>query len=318
MNSNCPKPERISLNYHLFNHAKAPDDLRHLILDISRATKYISYAIQTSERGLSGGTNMSGDEQLKIDVLSNNIMEQHLCESNLVCCYSSEEQEELVSLTDDAEFGVVFDPLDGSSLVDANFAIGSIIGIFKGKDIIGRKPRDLVAALYVLYGPRTTLVYSTGNGVHNFLLNDVGEFILTRKNLKIAPKSEFFAPGNCRACLERPEYKKWLDDCIFSGKTLRYSGGMTPDLHHILSKGGGVFAYPAHSKYPAGKLRLLFECAPFAFIFAEADGDARTEYGDPILDVECGEIHQRSTIFIGSSDEVSRAIKIVSDHRNTN
>jgi len=305
---------------HFLRTIGASNDLRSILYHLARSVKYINFSIRAGNTGRCGTQNSSGEDQLALDVSADKIIAGELEKSELVALIVSEEQDGTqVFPAPRGRFAVAYDPLDGSSLVDCNLAIGSIFGIWEGDQFLGKKGNDLVAAAYAVYGPRITLVIAVRDlGVHEFELNDVGEFILTRKNLKIAPKSEFFAPGNCRACLERPEYKKWLDDCIFSGKTLRYSGGMTPDLHHILSKGGGVFAYPAHSKYPAGKLRLLFECAPFAFIFAEADGDARTEYGDPILDVECGEIHQRSTIFIGSSDEVSRAIKIVSDHRNTN
>jgi len=272
MDSSCKTPERISLNFHLFNNAKISDDLRHLILEIARATKYISYAIQTSERGLAGGTNISGDEQLKIDMLSDEIIQQHLCESNLVCCFSSEEQKEMVSITENAKFSVVFDPLDGSSLVDANLAIGSIVGIFEGHEIIGKKPKDLVAAFYVLYGPRTTLVYSTGNGVHEFLLNDVGEFILFRENLGIADEVKNYSPGAIRDVIENESYKRVVDDWLNRKLTIRYSGCMVADINHILSKGQGVFAYPKGDKYPDGKLRLVYECGPFSYLVEQAGG----------------------------------------------
>ncbi|MBU2213105.1 fructose-bisphosphatase class I, partial [Patescibacteria group bacterium] len=224
--SHCALPERISLNYHLFHRAQAPHDLRHLILDISRAAKYVSYAIQTSESGLAGGTNISGEDQLKLDVLSDDIFRQHLCESELVSCYSSEEQEEVIELSKNAPYSVVFDPLDGSSLVEANFAIGSIVGIYEGDTILGRKPSEQVAALYVLYGPRTTLIYSTGKGVHEFILNDVGEFILLREFLGIADDAKNYSPGNLRALKDNKGYKSVMQEWLDSELTLRYSGCM--------------------------------------------------------------------------------------------
>ncbi|MBU2260081.1 fructose-1,6-bisphosphatase [Patescibacteria group bacterium] len=303
--SHCALPERISLNYHLFHRAQAPHDLRHLILDISRAAKYVSYAIQTSESGLAGGTNISGEDQLKLDVLSDDIFRQHLCESELVSCYSSEEQEEVIELSKNAPYSVVFDPLDGSSLVEANFAIGSIVGIYEGDTILGRKPSEQVAALYVLYGPRTTLIYSTGKGVHEFILNDVGEFILLREFLGIADDAKNYSPGNLRALKDNKGYKSVMQEWLDSELTLRYSGCMVADIHHILSKGQGIFANVGGSKYPEGKLRLVFECGPFAYLIEQAGGKA-SDGTQPILDKEITDLHQRTPIIIGSKNEVDK------------
>ncbi|MBU0767143.1 fructose-1,6-bisphosphatase [Patescibacteria group bacterium] len=303
MSDNCAIHERISLNYHLFHRAQAANDLRHLILDISRAAKYVSYEIQTSESGFSGGTNISGEEQLKLDVLSDDIFRQHLCESELVCCYSSEEQEEVIELAKDAPYSVVFDPLDGSSLVDTNFAIGSIIGIYEGDKILGRKPREQVAALYVLYGPRTTLVYSTGKGVHEFILNDVGEFILFREFLGINDDAKNYSPGNLRALSSNDKYKSVVQGWLDRELTLRYSGCMVTDIHHILSKGQGIFTNIGGNKYPDGKLRLAFECGPFAYLIEQAGGKA-SDGTQSILDKEITDLHQRTPIIIGSKNEV--------------
>jgi fructose-1,6-bisphosphatase I len=310
--SQCQNPERISLNYHLINRAQIDKDLRHLILDLSRAAKYVSYAIQTSESGLSGGKNESGDEQLKLDVLSNQIFEQHLCESNLVCCYSSEEQKDLVEITDDAPYSVVFDPLDGSSLVDTNFAIGSIIGIFDGNEIIGKKPSDLIAAIYVLYGPRTTLVYSTGKGVHEFILNDVGEFVLFRENLGVCDEAKNYSPGNIRDVQEYEPYRRALNNWLERKMTIRYSGCMVADINHILTKGQGIFTYPKGSKYPDGKLRIVYECGPFSYLIEQAGG-ASSDGKVRIMEKEITDLHQRTPIIIGSKNEVEMVCKILSD-----
>ncbi|HCI03881.1 MAG: class 1 fructose-bisphosphatase [Candidatus Peribacteraceae bacterium] len=310
MTDHCKQPERISLNYHLYNHAKISDDLRHLILEITRATKYISHAIQITETSLAGGTNVSGEEQLKIDILSNALIEQHLCESNLVCCYSSEEQKEMVALADDKKFSVVFDPLDGCSCVEANLTIGSIFGIYEGKDIIGQKPRDQVASFYVLYGPRTSIVYSTGNGVHEFYLNDAGEFILNRENLGISDEASYYSPGNVRDIAEYAPYKKVMDDWIERKMTIRYSGSMVADINHILTKGQGVFAYPQGNKYPEGKLRITYECGPFSYLVEQAGG-ASSDGTKAILDKEITDLHQRTPIIIGSKNEVERVCSIL-------
>ncbi|MEK7218798.1 MAG: class 1 fructose-bisphosphatase [Patescibacteria group bacterium] len=305
----CPLPERTSLNAHLFR-AKAPDLLRHLINDISRATKYIHYAIRTTEAGLAGTRNQFGEEQVKLDVLSDEIIRQHLCENQIVASFSSEEMENVIELDPKAPYSVVYDPLDGSSLVDVNFAIGSIFGIYAGKDILNRTPREQAGALYVLYGPRTILVYSIGQGVHEFILNDVGEFILLRENLGVADKAKNFSPGNLRAVTDTPAYRDmmslWLDEKL----TLRYSGCMVADIHHILSKGQGVFTNVGGSKYPQGKLRLAFECGPFAYLMENAGGVA-SNGTDPILDVRLRETDQRTPIIIGSKEEVERVCGVL-------
>ena len=311
MSSACPVPEKISLNYHLLHRAKCPDQLRHLIVDIARATKYISYAIQTSEGQLSGGTNEFGEKQLKLDVLSDDILRQHLCESQLVSCYGSEEQAECVELSEDAPYLVVFDPLDGSSLVDANFAIGTIVGIYETGELVGMKPRDQVAALYVLYGPRTVLVYSTGDGTHEFLLNDVGEFVLLREHLGIADDCKTYSAGNLRAVNENTGYAAAMDRWLKEEKTLRYSGCMVADIHHILSKGQGVFSNVGGSSYPEGKLRLVYECGPFAYLVEQAGGSA-SNGSESILDLEISSLDQRTPIVIGSNNEVATVVNLLS------
>ena len=306
----CPRPSRPSLNAHLYTHAKVKDDLRHLILAIAQATKYIHYALRTTEAGLSGTMNQFGEQQLKLDVVSDEVIRQHLCESRLVSGFISEEQQDVIELDAKAPYAVVYDPLDGSSLVEANFAIGSIFGIYPGHELIGRTPGQQAAALYVLYGPRTILVYSTGNGVHEFILNEVGEFILLREHLGIADTAKNYSPGNLRAVNENDGYanllQQWLDESL----TLRYSGCMVADIHHILSKGQGVFTNVGGKKYPEGKLRLVFECGPFAFL-AEHAGGAASDGTQAILKKNITSVGQCSPIIIGSKKEVARACKVL-------
>jgi fructose-1,6-bisphosphatase I len=305
-----PQPERVSLNFHLYHAAKTPDRLRHLILDIARATKYIHFAIRTTEAGLAGTRNQFGEEQVKLDVLSDDIIHQHLTESHLVATFISEEQKNIVELQKDAPYSVVFDPLDGSSLVDVNFAIGSIFGIYEGSTVIGKTSRDLVAALYIIYGPRTLLVYSTGKGVHEFILNEVGEFTLLRENLGIADTAKNFSPGNLRAIDDNPAYGKLLQHWLDEKLTLRYSGCMASDIHHILSKGQGIFANVGGSKYPNGKLRLVFECGPFSYLVEQAGG-AASNGTDAVLDVRITDLDQRTPLIIGSKNEVERACRVL-------
>lgn len=283
-----------------------PDALRHLIIDLSRAAKDISYAIQTTSTGLAGTKNQFGEEQVALDVLSDDIIRQYLCESEIVASYISEEQPEPIELQPNGSHSVVFDPLDGSSLVDANFSIGSIFGIYESNSVLGRTPREQVAALYMLYGPRTLLLYSTGNGVHEFLLSDVGEFILLRENLTIEPNAKNYSPGNLRAVTENQSYRDMLDQWLNEQKTLRYSGCMVADIHHILSKGQGIFTnIGGGERYPNGKLRLVFECGPFAYLVDQAGGSA-SDSTTNILDKRIETVDQRTQIIIGSKAEVER------------
>ncbi len=311
----CPAPTKPNLNWHLNHRSGADHELRHLIVGISRAAKYISYAIQTTEAGLAGSTNEFGEEQQKLDVLADDIVREFLCESGTVCCYISEEQPDIVEIDPDGDFTVVFDPLDGSSLVDANFSIGSIFGIYKGGDIMGKTPREQVASLYVLYGPRTLLVYSLGNGkgVHEFILNDVGEFVLLRDNLGVEDEAKVYSPGNLRAITSNEKYKSVVQSWLDEEKTLRYSGCMVSDIHHIFSKGQGIFTNVGggpDSKYPNGKLRHVFECGPFAFLMEEAGGSS-SDGTINILDVPITSVDQRSPLIIGSKNEVEHIALVI-------
>jgi fructose-1,6-bisphosphatase I len=302
--------ERRSLNGHLFHVSKAPDQLRHLINDLARAAKYISYAIKTTEAGLAGSVNIFGEEQVKLDVLSDRIIQEHLSENRLVASYACEEHDAVFELSPDGHYSVVFDPLDGSSLVDANLAIGSIFGIYEGREILGRTPREQVAALYVLYGPRTILVYSTGNGVDEFLLNDVGEFILLRSHLGISDSAKNFSPGNLRGVDETAGYRDVLELWLKEQLTLRYSGCLVADVHHIFSKGQGIFTFPASAKYPRGKLRHAFECGPFAYL-AEQAGGAASDGERSILTIPIEAVDQRCPLIIGSKNEVKRVCELL-------
>ena len=306
-------PSTVSLNLHL-RKAGAPDHLRHLITDIARATKYIVREVWQGKLGKAGSVNQFAEEQVELDVLSNQIIEQHLCENDLVCCYASEEEKEIVELHAKAPYSVVFDPLDGSSLVDTNFAIGSIFGIYAGSELLGRMPKEQVAALYVLYGPRTILTYSLGQGkgVHAFVLNNIGEFVLEREFMGVGDEAKVYAPGNISAAAEVPGYKHLIIRWIAEKKTLRYSGCMVPDIHHILSKGNGIFLNIGGANYPDGKLRLAFECGPFAFLVEEAGG-ASSNGEKSILDIPIQAIDQRTPIIVGSKNEVERVVKTLKE-----
>lgn len=304
--SACPVPTHVSLNHHLATVSKAPDALRHLLLDLARAAKYIQSAIRTTSAGLAGTRNQFGEEQLKLDVVSDEAIRLELCESGLVGSFASEEHADVVELDPQGTYSVAYDPLDGSSLVEANFAIGSIFGVYEGASIIGRMPSQQVAALYVLYGPRTILVYSTGNGVHEFLLNDVGEFVLLREFLGVGNVAKNFSPGNLRVLGDHPGYAALLQQWLRDALTLRYSGCMVADIHHVLSKGQGVFANVG-AKGKQGKLRLAFECGPFAYLVTQAGGAASDGTCD-ILQKRITALDERTSIIIGSTDAVHAAL----------
>lgn len=301
----CTVTGRVSLNSHLYHKGQVDDNLRHLILDIARAAKYVQFAIRTTEAGLSGTRNQYGEDQLALDVMSDQIIQQHLTESRLVASFASEEHDSVIELNKNAPYSVVFDPLDGSSLVGVNFAIGSIFGIYRGNEIIGRMPAEQVGALYVLYGPRTVLVYSTGNSVHEFILNEVGEFTLLREFIGIGDETKNYSPGNLRAVNENTGYARSMQRWLQHAMTLRYSGCMVADIHHVISKGQGIFTNVGGNKYPEGKLRLAFECGPFAYIVENAGG-AASDGMRRILEKRIETIDQRTPLIIGSMHEVER------------
>lgn len=279
---------------------------------IARAAKYVHHAMQTGDLGLAGTSNMYGEAQLALDILSNRIFIKELQDSYQTCCLASEEMEEEYITQEEKKgnYYVVFDPLDGSSLVDANFSIGSIFGIYEGREITGRKGDEMVASMCIVYGPRVTLLYTTKNGVHEFILNAVGEFVLTKEGIKVKKEAKSFAPGNLCAMSSDTKYAKIVKEWMNEKCSLRYSGGMVPDINHILMKGQGVFAYPGHEDAPDGKLRLLYECAPMALLMEQAGGKA-SNGRERILDLEIQKLDQRTPIFIGSENEVKKIEKII-------
>lgn len=301
------------LDTHLFEQG-APDDLRHLINHLAQAAIHFNYHLQIGDLGKAGTENKSGEEQLALDVVADRMILENIMVCKLTSAAISEEQETLIVCPHCkkgvcGKYCVAFDPLDGSSLVDANLAIGTIVGIYEGHSFIGRTGRQQAAALYVVYGPRTTLVYTIGKGVHEFQLNDVGEFTLKKENLSVQPNAKYFAPGNLRAANSNPKYRTLVEGWMDAEYTLRYSGGLVPDVNHILMKGNGVFTYPPFPpKYPQGKLRLLFECAPFAFLMEQAGGIA-SDGKRAILDIKITDHHQRTPIYLGSKNEVEKAVK---------
>jgi len=285
-------------------------ELRRLIWQIAVVGKYISAKIHESNRKLAGLKNIYGDEQMALDRISDEILRSQLKFSGFVREYASEEMEDIVKIgTGKEKYIVTADPLDGSSLVDTNLAIGTIIGIHK-ESILDSGRRTMVAALYITYGPLITMIYSAGKGAHEFVLDREGEYVLSQENIRLKEKGSIFSPGGLRRDWI-PEHCKFIEQLEKDGYKLRYSGGFVPDINQILIKKGGIFTYPALKKSPQGKLRLLFELQPMAFIMEQAGGMATDGHQD-ILSIKVENVNQLSPIYIGSLTEVQMAKKVLS------
>jgi fructose-1,6-bisphosphatase I len=285
-------------------------ELRRLIWQIATVGKYISAKIHESNRKLAGFQNVYGEDQLALDRISDEILKSQLQFSGFVREYASEELEDIVKIGSGKEkYIVTADPLDGSSLVDTNLAIGTIIGIHK-ESVLDTGRNTMVAALYITYGPLITMVYSAGNGAHEFVLNREGEYLLSQENIKLKEKGSIFSPGGLRRDWT-PAHLKFVEQLEKDGYKLRYSGGFVPDINQVLIKGGGLFSYPALRKSPQGKLRLLFELQPMAFIMEQAGGRA-TDGKEDILALKVENVNQCSPIYIGSKKEVQMAGQFLS------
>ncbi|PLY03797.1 MAG: fructose-bisphosphatase class I [Desulfuromonas sp.] len=287
-------------------------DLTRIICEIANASKYIINAIRTGDLGVAGTSNLYGEQQLALDVLSDRIITKRLIHSGVVANIASEEVDQITPVTypTNGRYSIAFDPLDGSSLVDVNLAVGTIVSIYEGDNLL-QPGRNQVAALYVLYGPRTTMVVSTGNGVHEFAMNLLMEFDLVEENIKLEGPARVYAPGGTRTKYS-PGTEKFAQYLENSGTKLRYSGGFVPDINQVLIKRGGVFMYPHLSDLPDGKLRVLYELNPMAFLIEQAGGAASTGKG-PILDYLPKEIDDRAPIFIGSKAEIEMLEKFIAE-----
>ncbi len=298
---------QIDLRRHL-REQRIEDNLIHLICEIAEASKYVINAVRTGDLGVAGTSNLYGEEQLALDVLSDRIIRKRLIKSGVVCNIASEEMDEIYQVPPGETRGmysVAYDPLDGSSLVDVNLAVGTIVSIYTGCNLL-QEGRNQVAAMYVLYGPRVSLVYSVGNGVHEFTMNHLMEYTLTRENVKMKPSGDIYSPGGLRNKYTEGN-EKFIRFLEAKGCKLRYSGGFVPDINQVLMKGKGIFLYPALQGSPNGKLRLLFELNPMAYLIENAGG-AATNGKISILDMLPESLDQRAPIYLGCSEEVNKAM----------
>ena len=307
---------QIDLRRHLRENY-VHENLIHLICEIAEASKYIINSIRTGDLGVAGTSNLYGEEQLALDVLADRIMRKRLDHSRVVANMMSEEMDEIIPISPDCDgkYSVAFDPLDGSSLVDVNLAVGTIVSIYEGCDLL-QPGRNQAAAVYVLYGPRTTLVYSVGKGVHEFGMNNLMEYTLLRENIQLEPEGNLYSPGGMRN-LYTTGVESFVSTLEERGVKLRYSGGFVPDINQVLLKGKGIFFYPHLKNKPNGKLRLLFELNPMAFLIEQAGGAASNGV-QRILDLQPEEIHERSPVFIGCKKDVEMAEEFIRKYEQDN
>ncbi len=266
---------------------------------IKRSAFRIHEAITNEDTDYSSQSNQSGDIQLKLDIQSDLIIAEEFSAVPAIGQIASEEKEEAETLHEDGELFIAYDPLDGSSLIDVNLSVGSIFGIYDG----AWDASKMIAAVYVVYGPRTEMVTAYKGNVRHFIYRH-GRF-KELEQIRIGDKGKLNAPGGTQQ--HWPPHHKALVDALFAeGYRLRYSGGMVPDLHQILLKGGGLFSYPGTTDKPDGKLRKLFEVFPFAFVYELAGGEAIDESGRRLLELPCSDPHETTPCFFGSHYEIGR------------
>ena len=314
-----------------FPYAKG--ELSRLLRDIGIAAKIVNREVNKAGLadilGENGTTNIQGEGQKKLDVYANEQFISALKHGGECCIVASEENDDVIhidsAVSKDAKYIVAIDPLDGSSNIDVNVGIGTIFSIYRRKSTSGKatmsdvlqKGTEQVAAGYVIYGSSTMLVYTTGKGVNGFTLDpSIGEFCLSHPDMKI-PKDGVIYSINEGYYAHFPDgFKKYIKYCQVEDEktrrpyTSRYIGSMVADIHRNLIK-GGIFIYPVTAHAPKGKLRLVYECNPMAFIIEQAGGKASNGY-DRILDLDVTELHQRSAIFIGSENMVHKAEELMS------
>ena len=300
---------QVGLRRHLRENEE-DRDLTRLICEIANASKYIINSIRTGDLGVAGTSNLYGEEQLALDVLSDRILRKRLAHCGVVASILSEEVDDIITVDPSGKYSVAYDPLDGSSLVDVNLAVGTIVSIFEGSNVL-QAGRNQVAAIYILYGPRTTMILSTGKGVHEFGMNQLMEYTLSKENITMQESGNIYSPGGLRSKYT-PGVSAFVDKLEKRGSKLRYSGGFVPDINQILIKGQGIFLYPHLTDAPKGKLRLLFELSPMAFLVEQAGG-AASNGKTRILDIVPEEPHERQPVFIGCKKDVAMAEQMIAE-----
>jgi fructose-1,6-bisphosphatase I len=325
--------KRISLTQYLVEeqrqHHSIPAELRLLIEVVGRACKSISHSVGKGALGEVLGSleseNVQGEVQKKLDVISNEILLEANEWGGHLAAMASEEMEDIHPIPNrypKGEYLLVFDPLDGSSNIDVNVSIGTIFSVLKAPEgMVEPSEKDFlqpgakqVAAGYAVYGPQTLLVLTTGNGVNCFTLDrEMGSWVLTHRNMQIPATTKEFAINSSNQRHWHAPVQRYIGE-LLAGSTgprgsdfnMRWIASMVADVHRILNR-GGIFMYPADLRDPSkpGRLRLMYEANPMAFIVEQAGGMA-TDGKQRILDIQPEKLHQRVPVFLGSRDEVAR------------
>ena len=325
--------KRISLTQYLVEeqrlHNTIPAELRLLIEVVARACKTISHAVGKGALGDVLGSanieNVQGEVQKKLDIISNEILLEANEWGGHLAAMASEEMESIHPIPNrypKGEYMLLFDPLDGSSNIDVNVSIGTIFSVLKAPDGMGAPSEQdflqagskQVAAGYAVYGPQTVLVLTTGNGVNCFTLDrEMGSWVLTQRAMQIPAETREYAINASNARHWHAPVTRYVDE-LQAGKAgprgtdfnMRWIASMVADVHRILNR-GGIFMYPADAREPdkPGKLRLMYEANPMAFIVEQAGG-AATDGAGRIMDIQPSKLHQRVPVFLGSKEEVER------------
>lgn len=272
--------------------------------DILKAIKEsaikISELLKDADFGYTNSTNHTGDTQLKLDVRSDELITEIFSGVKSVKALISEEKDEALNLNENAQFIVAYDPLDGSSLVDVNFAVGTIFGIYNGEV----SAKNLVASAYAVYGPRLELVVCEQKPLLYRYIR--GEFVMI-KELNLNEKGKLNATGASQWGWSS-SHRNFVKSLFDEKYRLRYSGAMVADLHQILLKGGGIFSYPATTDAPNGKLRITFEVLPFAYIYERAGGATTDGKSSSLFEIKVKDIHATTPCYFGSKYEISKLL----------
>jgi fructose-1,6-bisphosphatase I len=329
----------ITLYRHIIEqerkYPEATGQLSDLLADIALACKLISLEVNRAGLidilGFTGDENVHGEVVKKLDVFAHDTLIRAMKSSGHLCAVASEESEDFIPIEEQfmgtrplSRYVCHFDPLDGSSNIDANISIGTIFSIYRRISASGpgtledclQKGTNQVAAGYVVYGSSTILVYTTGEGVHGFTLDpSVGEFLLSHENIKIPRKSKTYSVNEGNYARWGQELRRYIDylkdndPATARPYTSRYVGSLVADFHRNLLY-GGIFMYPGDKKNPNGKLRLMYEANPLAFIIEQAGGRA-SNGKERIVEIQPQNLHQKTPLFIGSEKDVLEAEKFL-------
>ncbi|HEX9980003.1 MAG TPA: class 1 fructose-bisphosphatase [Flavobacterium sp.] len=311
-------------------------ELSRIINSIRLAAKVVNYKVNKAGLvdivGAAGETNIQGEDQQKLDVYANEVFIQTLINREIVCGIASEENDDFITVAGNDnrhnnKYVVLMDPLDGSSNIDVNVSVGTIFSVFRRITPVGTPVTledflqpgiNQVAAGYVIYGTSTMLVYTTGHGVNGFTLNPaIGTFYLSHPNMKFKEEGKIYSINEGNYVHFPQGVKSYIKYCQSEEGdrpyTSRYIGSLVSDIHRNMIK-GGIYIYPTSSQAPNGKLRLMYECNPMAFIAEQAGGRASDGFGR-IMELQPTELHQRVPFFCGSKNMVEKAEEFMAKYK---